>query len=78
MNTSVHLLKVAADIAGGVRELAERLEISERLLERFMEGVRPLPDFLVLRAVDVVLEDRQSRTPSSSTRGQAALGNEAQ
>ena len=67
----VRLLEAAAEIAGGERELAARLGIAETLLSRLMAGY-PLPDAVLLRAVDIVLEHRQSMTPrpaatSSST-----------
>jgi hypothetical protein len=63
MGTSLQLLKTAADIVGGVKQLAERLQIGERLLLRIMEGKRAVPDFVLLRAVDVVLQERQARVP---------------
>jgi len=66
VSTSVQLLKVAAEIVGGTRELAERLAIGERLLERFIDGQRPLPDSLVLRAMDIVLEGRSTAIPKEA------------
>ena len=63
---TVQLLQVASEIAGGDAALAKDLGISERLLARFMAGHRELPDPLLLRAVDIVLADRQSRLPSAS------------
>jgi DNA-binding transcriptional regulator YdaS (Cro superfamily) len=59
--TSVKLLQAAAEIVGGTRALARRLGISEALLSRFMSNRRELPDALLLRAVDVILEDVESR-----------------
>lgn len=59
--TTVKLLQAAAEIAGGNKALAERLLIGEALLARFMDDSRPLPDALLLRAVDLILEDRASR-----------------
>jgi len=64
----VNVLKAAADIVGGSKELAERLEIGERLLVRFMEGRRAVPDGVLLRAVDIVLQERQARTPTLEVR----------
>jgi hypothetical protein len=64
----VRLLETAAEIAGGERDLAARLGVAETLLSRFMAGY-PLPDAVLLRAVDIVLEHRQSpmpRPPASS------------
>jgi hypothetical protein len=66
--TTVRLLQAAAEIAGSNRALAQSLGISEALLARFMTDSRELPDALLLRAVDVILEDRRSRLPFTSPR----------
>lgn len=58
--TTVKLLRAASEIAGGNRSLALRLGISERLLSQFMGDARELPDPLLLRAVDIILADRQT------------------
>jgi hypothetical protein len=58
---NMELLQAAAEIVGGTRELADSLGISESLLSKFMAGVVDLPDPLLLRAVDIVLEHRHSR-----------------
>lgn len=58
--TTVQLLQAASDIVGGNRELAIRLGIGETLLATFLSDSRELPDLLLLRAVDVILENRQS------------------
>ncbi len=55
------LLRAAAEVVGGNGPLAERLGISEKLLAMFIADQRELPDPLLLRAVDVILADRQSR-----------------
>lgn len=57
--TTVKLLKAAAEIAGGTRALAQRLGIGEILLSKFMSGAG-LPDALLLRAVDLILEHREA------------------
>jgi hypothetical protein len=57
--TSVNLLRAAAEILGGRRALADRLGIGEMLLGRFMADSFELPDPLLLRAVDIILADRQ-------------------
>ena len=54
--TTIKLLQAAADILGGEDALAKRMDIGEILLRAYMEERRPMPDFLLLRAVDVVLE----------------------
>ena len=61
--TTVRLLKAASEIAGGNRALADRLGISEALLSKFMADSRQLPDPLLLRAVDIILADRQTQLP---------------
>jgi hypothetical protein len=60
-STTVKLLQAASDIVGGSCELAAHLGIGEALLAKFMDDVRPLPDTLLLRAVDIIISDRQSR-----------------
>jgi hypothetical protein len=35
--------------------------VGEKLLAKFMADGSELPDLLLLRAVDIILEDRQSR-----------------
>jgi hypothetical protein len=59
--TTVKLLQAASEIAGGNKALAMRLFIGEALLAKFMDDSRPLPDALLLRAVDIILADRVSR-----------------
>lgn len=59
--TSVRLLQAAAEIVGGDKGLADRLGISETLLAIFMADRRELPDPLLLRAVDIILTERESR-----------------
>ena len=59
--TTVKLLRAAAEVAGGKSALARRLGINEDLLSRFMAHRHALPDALLLAAVDILLEDRQSR-----------------
>ena len=59
--TSVKILQAASEIVGGNEPLAERLGIGHNALAMFMEGRRRLPDSLLLRVVDLILEDRQTR-----------------
>lgn len=75
-DTTVRLLRAAAEIAGGHKALAECLDVSESLLAKFMADSVELPDPLVLRAVDIILADRgQSRfkgEPAAGSEGVAA------
>jgi hypothetical protein len=61
--TTVTLLHAAAEMLGGNKALAFRLGINESLLLLFMDGSRELPDVLLLRAVDIILAERQSWRP---------------
>jgi len=58
--STVKLLHAAAEIAGGNRALADRLGITETLLSKFLADSPELPDTLLLPAVDIILEDRES------------------
>jgi hypothetical protein len=64
--TTVKLLRAASRIVGGNSALAYRLGISETLLSIFMADSHELPDPLLLRAVDIILADRQSEFPLAS------------
>jgi transcriptional regulator with XRE-family HTH domain len=64
--TTVKLLQAASEIAGGDRALADRLGVSVTLLSKFLANGRELPDPLLLRAVDIILADRQSRIPQTA------------
>ena len=57
--TTIGLLRAASDVLGGPKALAEQLGISEAQLSRYLADNPPLPDALLLRAVDVILEDRR-------------------
>lgn len=61
--TTARLLRTASELVGGNKALAERLGVSETLLSRFIADSYELPDPLLLRAVDIILADRQSRLP---------------
>jgi hypothetical protein len=49
------LARAAAQL-GGVEPLAAKLMISQRLLQYYITGSEPVPDPLLLRAIDIVLE----------------------
>ena len=63
--TSVKLLQTASEIVGGDRALARHLGIGDTLLFKMMAGSQELPDYLLLRAVDIILADRETRFSSS-------------
>ena len=54
------LLKAAAEIVGGEEALAGRLGIAYSRMASLLADRVPLPDPLLLRAVDIILEDRQA------------------
>jgi DNA-binding transcriptional regulator YdaS (Cro superfamily) len=64
--TKARLLRAASEIVGGNSALANYLGISETLLSRFIADRQELPDALLLRAVDIILADRQSEVPPSA------------
>jgi hypothetical protein len=74
------LLRAASEVVGGDGFLARRLGIAETLLAKFMADKVELPDVLLLRAVDIVLDDRHERQPAPGVRPTAsaagALGGE--
>jgi hypothetical protein len=61
--TAARLLEAASQIAGSDQALARYLGVDEFLLSSYRAGLRPLPDLLMLRAVDLLLEARE-RPPS--------------
>jgi hypothetical protein len=64
-DATVRLLQTAAEILGGEEALARHLNIGTLLMRAYLEGRRPLPDFLLLRTVDVVLDHVQRPTPQA-------------
>jgi hypothetical protein len=60
-STPPRLLRAACQVAGGAAAFSERLGISETMLERFMSGTFPVPDRVLLAAVDVMLQEREAR-----------------
>ena len=64
-HATVKLLKAAAEILGSEEALARHLGIGPMLLSAYLEERRPLPDCLMLRAVDVVL-DQVKATPATA------------
>ena len=68
---TARLLETAAEILGGDEALARYLNIGELLMRAYLEGRRPLPDFLLLRTVDIVLD--HVKRPAPHPRAAAAL-----
>jgi hypothetical protein len=63
-STPPRLLQAACQAAGGTAVLSKRLGISETMLERFMAGTFPVPDRVLLGAVDVMLQERETLLPA--------------
>lgn len=58
------LLARAAVRLGGVDALASQLEISQRVLTLYIDGHEAVPDSLLLRVIDVILEDLTDQNTS--------------
>jgi hypothetical protein len=75
-STKSRLLHAACELAGGSAALAARLGVSEAMLRKYMSGVFSMPDNLLLRAVDLLLEEREQSAelappPAPSTHNRA-------
>ena len=55
------LLQVAAEILGGEEALAERLGITYARMLALLQDRVALSDRLLLKAVDIIIEDRHAR-----------------
>jgi hypothetical protein len=55
--TARRVLGRAVQKLGGEQELAARIGITVLLLRLYLEGQRPVPDAVLLRAVDIVLDE---------------------
>jgi len=60
---TVKLLQASAEILGSEDALARHLNIGEVLLQAYLDGRRELPDYLMLRCVDVVLAHAKPAAP---------------
>jgi len=58
-NTKARLLQAACDAAGGPQAFAARLEVSEAMLRKYLSGAFQMPDPLLLRAMDLLIEERE-------------------
>lgn len=57
------LLCAALELLGSENALAHRLGITPRVLSRFMSAQNALPAVLLLRTLDILLEERESADP---------------
>ena len=62
--TSRQILARAAVLIGGPEVLASRLDISSPVLKRYLEGDQEIPSSVLLRAIDIILEDLQHLQPT--------------
>lgn len=62
-DTGLRLLQAACELVGGEDQLAKRLNMSRLLLKKYMAGRGKLPESLLLRTVDLLLEEREARFP---------------
>jgi hypothetical protein len=62
-STAGRLLQAAGELAGGEEALAARLGMHVLLLRRYMAGHRELPEHLLVKTVDLLLEEREGRSP---------------
>jgi hypothetical protein len=49
----------------GERKLVVRLQISHSMLRAYLRGQYPVPDVILLRAVDVVMDNGNTQTVAS-------------
>lgn len=61
--STVRLLEAASEFLGSEERLAHYLGIGDLLLRAYLEDRRPLPDPLLLRAVDLILDNLQKPVP---------------
>ncbi len=50
------VLAAATARVGGIEALASRLEVSQRVVRHYLEGNEPIPDSLLLSAIDLIIE----------------------
>ena len=60
---SRQILAKAAVKVGGAEVLASRLDITARALKMYLEGDQEIPDSLLLRAIDIIIEDLPQPPP---------------
>lgn len=62
-NASRQILARAAVLIGGAEALASRLDITVPILKRYLEGVEEIPSSVLLRAIDIILDDLRDQPP---------------
>lgn len=60
------ILAKTVDRLGGVHATAYRLDIGSALLKAYLDGIRPVPDEILLCAADLILEELPSLTREAS------------
>jgi len=63
---SRQILAKAAVKIGGAEVLASRLEITAGVLKMYIEGDQEIPDSVLLRAIDIIIEDLPQALPDPS------------
>jgi transcriptional regulator with XRE-family HTH domain len=76
---SVRLLQAACELSGGEERLAERLQVSRLLLRWYLAGKDELPSHLLLRTVDIILDERESghRLPGEAAPSASGSANDS-
>lgn len=60
------VLQKVVEKLGGIDPASARLGVSAALITRFLDGTILMPDTVLLRAVDVVLNDEEPSIPTDS------------
>ena len=76
MSATARLLQAASKIMGGDGALARHLGIQEVLLAKLVANPSTFPDALLLRVIDIVLDDRDG-LPSTALPPNALRDSEA-
>jgi hypothetical protein len=63
-NQGQQVLARVVEKLGSAEHAAARLGVSATLLQRFLSGTIPLPDQLLLKAMDLVVDGVPSETPA--------------
>jgi len=66
-------IRRAATIVGGLAELAQRLNISERQLDYWMRDIGTLPDTVFFDVIGIIIESAGARAPDQAPAVQQPL-----